>query len=230
LNVRTALLGIFVALTIAFASTTVYESGMRTTLTSTSTSTSTSTVTATSLSTIITTTPVKNTTEALREAYFFHIFEIASEDATALAAQYETNATLLYDYAPLPLHGSINGSANIPRFYEGEDCTCFVFKIPPAVANQTYSITMSNDGKVGNVTSHLIFYGNDPQCPAGGIFSCPSGVAYYYVMGFDISFILQGDYWLISTENVTINSGLCVPVSLSAAGSVLTCPTYQAPS
>ena len=41
LNVRTALLGLFVALTIVFASTTVYESGIRTTLTSTSTSTST---------------------------------------------------------------------------------------------------------------------------------------------------------------------------------------------
>jgi hypothetical protein len=52
LNVRTALLGLFVVLTILFASTTVYESSIRTTLTSTSTSTSTSTVTATSVSTI----------------------------------------------------------------------------------------------------------------------------------------------------------------------------------
>ena len=42
LNARTALLGLFVALTIVFASTTVYELGIRTTLTSTSTSTSTS--------------------------------------------------------------------------------------------------------------------------------------------------------------------------------------------
>jgi hypothetical protein len=37
LNVRTALLGLFVALTIVLASATVYESGIRTTLTSTST-------------------------------------------------------------------------------------------------------------------------------------------------------------------------------------------------
>jgi hypothetical protein len=41
LNARTALLGLFVALTIIFASTTVYESGTRTTVTSTSTTTST---------------------------------------------------------------------------------------------------------------------------------------------------------------------------------------------
>jgi len=41
-------LGLFVALTLAFASTTVYESGTRTTLTSTSTATQTITVTSTS--------------------------------------------------------------------------------------------------------------------------------------------------------------------------------------
>jgi hypothetical protein len=35
LNVKTALMGLFVVLTIVFASTTVYESGIRTTLTST---------------------------------------------------------------------------------------------------------------------------------------------------------------------------------------------------
>ena len=51
LNARTALLGLFVALTIVFASTTLYESGIRTTLTSASTSTSTLTQTMTVTST-----------------------------------------------------------------------------------------------------------------------------------------------------------------------------------
>jgi len=54
LNARTALLGLFVVLTIVFASTTLYESGVRTTLTSTSTATTTSTVTATSVFSTIT--------------------------------------------------------------------------------------------------------------------------------------------------------------------------------
>jgi hypothetical protein len=45
LNARSALLGLFVALTIVLASTTVYEAGTRTTPTSTSTSTSTKTST-----------------------------------------------------------------------------------------------------------------------------------------------------------------------------------------
>ena len=58
MNARTALLGLFVALTIVLASTTVYESGTRTTLTSTSTSTSTSTNTLTS--TVTTTSTLTN--------------------------------------------------------------------------------------------------------------------------------------------------------------------------
>jgi hypothetical protein len=64
LNARTALLGLFVALTIVLASTTVYESGTRTTLTSTSTSTSTLTSTSTSTSTV-------TTTSSLLTAYGF---------------------------------------------------------------------------------------------------------------------------------------------------------------
>ena len=51
MNARSALLGVFVALTIVLASTTVYESGSRTTLTSTNTSTSTLTQTTTVTST-----------------------------------------------------------------------------------------------------------------------------------------------------------------------------------
>ncbi len=103
---------------------------------------------------------------------------------------------------------------------------------PFAIANATYSATMSHDGKEGNVTSRLIFYGNDTQCPAMGIsFQCPSGTAFYAVSVFDISYVLQGDRWLISTENVTIiNTEMCVPLSLSADGSVLTCPIYNVPS
>lgn len=47
MNARSALLGLFVALTLVLASTTVYELGTRTTLTSTSTLTRTTTVTST---------------------------------------------------------------------------------------------------------------------------------------------------------------------------------------
>ncbi len=248
MNVRTSLLGLFVVLTIVFASTTVYESGIRTTLTSTSTSTSTSTVTATSLSTItttsvsvsmVTTTSSANLTKPLTDAYLSHIGAIVSANGTALAAQYGTNATLLYDFPDAtPSQGSYNGSANILYFYgsgfPGDVITYNAgLQVFPtyniAVANDTYSIAISNDLSAANVTSHLVFYGNDPECPIETVvFQCSSGTDFYYVMGFEITYALQGDRWLISTESVTnIDNGLCVPASLSADGSVFTCPTYS---
>src|SRR5438309_1458506 len=75
-------------------------------------STTTDTVTATSVSTI-TTTSFVDPSEAL--AYLSHIGAIESGNATALAAQYETNATLLYasPYGGPPHTGSFHGIANI---------------------------------------------------------------------------------------------------------------------
>ena len=238
------MLGLFVALTIVLASTTVYEAGIRTTLTSTSTSTVTATslsiITTTSVSvSMVTTTSSANLTKPLTGAYLSHIGAIVSANGTALAAQYEANATLLYDFPDVtPSHGTYNGSANILYFYgwgfPGDVITynMGLQAFPTnniAVANDTYSIAISNDLSAANVTSHLVFYGNDPECRIGTVvFQCASGRAYYYVMAFDISYVLHGDRWLISTESVTnIDNGLCVPVSLSADGSVFTCPTYS---
>ena len=234
MNARTALPGIFVALTIVFASTTVYESGIRTTLTSTSTSTvtstSVSTITTTSVSvSVVTTTSSANLTKPLTGAYLSHIGAIISDNATALASQYETNATLLFDSPNF--NGSYSGSANIPYFYgrgfPGDLYSYQVATYSIAAANDTYSIAISNGLGVANVTSQLVFYGNDPECPVVTVdFQCASGTAIYFVMRFDISYVLHGDSWLISTESVTNNtSGFCYPVSLSADGSVLNCPT-----
>jgi hypothetical protein len=247
MNARTALLGLFVALTMVFASTTVYESGIRTTLTSTSTSTTTatsvSTITATSVSvSVVTTTSSANLTQPLADAYLSHIGAIVSANGTALSAQYETSATLLYDFPFVTgPHGSYNGSANILYFYgRGFPGDVYTYQMglqnfPTyniAVANDTYSIAISNDLAAANVTSHLVFYGNDPNCPiATPVFSCSSGTGFYYGMKFDISYVLQGGRWLISTENVTnITNGLCYPYSVSADGSVFACRNYYSPS
>jgi hypothetical protein len=227
LNARTALLGLFVVLTIALASTTVYESGIRTTLTSTSTSTSTAisvsitTTTETSVSTI-TTTSFVNPTKVIEDAYLSHIGAIVSQNATALAAQYETNATLLYTMSPNgnPPNGSFHGSANITRFYEGSAFLLSTY----AVANETHSMTMSNDDKAGNVTSHLVFYGTNTHHHIPG----QQGFAFAYVIGLDLSYVLQGGRWLISTESLTyINAFGCPTEVLSPDGSVLTCPNYS---
>jgi hypothetical protein len=237
LNVKTALTGLFVVLTIVFASTTVYQSGIRTTLTSTSTATSLSTTTSTTTQTT-TVTSTFDLTNALQDAYRSHIGAIVSQNATALAAQYETNATLLYAFqgGASVLDGSVNGIANITRFYDGSlqtnknnsqyvSCVqCFDLKVPFSVANETTSMTVSSDEKAGNVTSRLVFYSTLIRVcddPGFGVY-CN---AQYYAMGFDISYVLQGDRWLISTDRLMyIDNAGCTGASSSPDGSVFYCP------
>jgi hypothetical protein len=195
----------------------------------TSVSTTTDTVTAISVSTITNTTSQTSTvistvdlTKTLADAYLSHIGAIVSQNATALIAQYETNATMLWaspNGGP-PHAGSFDGSANITRFYEKGagffNGSAFFPLSTFAVANETHSITMSNDDKAGKVTSHLIIYGDDA-------IARPEA-AYFYDVSFDISYVLQGDRWLISTENLTYNNfSSCAAISLSPDGNVLTC-------
>ena len=235
LNARSALLVLFVALTIVLASTTVYESGTRTTLTSTSTATSTSTSTATSVSTTTSTTTQTTTvtstfdlTKALTGAYLSHLGAIDSRNATALAPQYEANATLVYAIPyGVPPNGSFDGVANITGFLVQEPAnycfTCFDLKAPFAFANETHSMIVSSDDKAGNVTAHLLFWGvqSPGACYQPGVGSCVAG---YFLMGFDISYVLQGDHWLISTERLTYGGGGgCTSASASPDGSVFHC-------
>lgn len=68
---------------------------------------------------------------------------------------------------------------------------------------------MVSSDESGNVTSHLVFYGtlNYGGCYVPGVGNCDT---IYYAMGFDISYVLQGYRWLISTESLTyVNSSTC---------------------
>jgi hypothetical protein len=163
-----------------------------------------------------------NLTATLAEAYLSHIGAIESQNATVLAAQYETNATLLV------ASQSFDGSGNITGFYAENPCSiCFLVDAHPfypassSVANDTYSIAVSNSGNTGTVTSHLILYGDATHACCYPSFSSN---AYYYVIGFDMSYVLQGDRWLISTESLT-DSGLnyCDAISISPDGNAFTC-------
>ena len=195
----------------------------------TSVSTTTDTVTAITVSTTTTTSvstitafPSVNLTATLAGAYLSHIGAIESQNATALSAQYETNATLLV------ASQSLDGSYNITRFYAENPCSiCFLVDGHPfypassSVANDTYSVGLTNSGNTGKVTSYLKLYGG-----ANGACCYPSFTsnAYYFVIGFDMTYVLQGDRWLISTESLTDNGpNYCNSISISPDGNVLTC-------
>jgi len=194
----------------------------------TSVSTTTDTVTAITVSTTTTTSvstitafPSVNLTTTLAGAYLSHIGAIESQNATALAAQYETNATLQVE------SNRLNGSYNITRFYAENPCSICLLaygSFHPAstsVANDTFSVGLTNSGNTGKVTSYLKFYGG-----ASGVCCYPSFTsnAYYFVIGFDMTYVLQGDRWLISTESLTDNGlNYCDAISISPDGNVLTC-------
>lgn len=204
---------------------------LETTTTVTAPSTSYLTRTQTITSTTTQTTTVTSTfdpAKALAEAYISHISAIASGNATTLAAQYEANATLYAAIPGYPPIGSFHGADNITGYYQEEPTNlcmaCLELKTPFAVANETRSINVSSDDKAGNVTSRLVFYGNTSL--AAGCYFPNVGpcAALTFVLGYDISYVLQGDHWLISTESLSyINSGQCLTISLSPNGSVLTC-------
>lgn len=99
LNARTALLGLFVVLTMVFASTTVYESGTRTTLTSTSTSTSTATSVSTIIGTATTSTTVITTSIVLVSKAAFAL-SVRLDRATYTANQ------------PITVNGSVSPVPN----------------------------------------------------------------------------------------------------------------------
>ena len=176
-----------------------------------------------------TTSTIAANISTIADAYLSHIGALVSENATALAAQYETNATLLYTFPnAVPPHGSFYGSTNITRFYKSEGVPgAFVTNSAGAffplmstfyVANDTYSKTTSHDDNAGNVTSHLIFYSY------GDAAGARPEAAYFYDVSFDISYVLQSDRWLISTESLTYNNfSSCAAITLSPDGKVLTC-------
>jgi len=189
----------------------------------TSVSTTTDTVTTISVSTVTTSSAV-NLSASLASAYLSHIGAIESQNATTLAAQYETNATLITDGYRFgsSVNATYHGVGNITSFYAENPCS--ICSLPygvsypnsHSVANQTYSAAY-HGGDTGSVTSSLVLY-------AGG--SCCYPIAttgvYYYAVSFEMTYVLQGDRWLISTESQTAGGGdFCTTYSF--AGSTLYC-------
>ena len=125
MNARSALLGLFVALTIVLASTTVYESGTRTTLTSTSTSTDTSTSTLTQTTTVTSTTRL--TTSALFSSVLLGntALVLNSSDGLGLTIQVEPslNGSYTFTVRESNLLNSVNNVTEADEWAYRQDST-----------------------------------------------------------------------------------------------------------
>jgi hypothetical protein len=146
MNARTALLGLFVALTIVFASTTLYESTSKTTITSTSTQTETSTTTL---------------QPPVMPSVYEWVYHLQSRDSNSLASMYALGANLTWtgDITGLsPVVGTYEGRGHIEILYGswlGNDTALSANitnysqeTIGPGVENVTFSLTMVGNSPV----------------------------------------------------------------------------------
>lgn len=146
MNARTALLGLFVALTIVLASTTLYESTSKTTMTSTSTQTETSTTTL---------------QPPVMPSVYEWAYYVQSRDADSLASMYAplANVTWTGDTSGLsPLGGTYEGRGHIEILYGswlGKDSSLSANitnfsqeTTSPSVEDVTFSLTMAGNSSV----------------------------------------------------------------------------------
>ena len=110
MNTRSALPALFVALTIVFASTTVYESGARTTMTSTSMSTHTLTSTLTQTMTVTSTTRL--TTSALASSVLLGNTALILNSSDGLGLTIQAEPTLNGNYTFTVRESNILNSVN----------------------------------------------------------------------------------------------------------------------
>jgi hypothetical protein len=136
LNVRTSLLGLFVALTIVLASTTVYESGIRTTSTSTSTLTQYSTINAISVTTATSTSTSVSTQDV-----------IITTTQSGAATNYSSVATVT-GYGSAVFHTSNkiwNFSVTLNNLeYAGQGDTVYAYVNLTNISNQTQKVREVN--------------------------------------------------------------------------------------
>ena len=140
MNARTALLGLFVALTIVFASTTLYESTSKTTITSTSTQTETSTTTL---------------QPPVMPSVYEWVYYVQSRDVIQLGNMYAPTANITWTGDIVGLAGTYNGRANIKILYGST-----IGKFTAASASISNYNQETASPSVENVTFFLAMTGN----------------------------------------------------------------------
>jgi hypothetical protein len=140
-----------------------------------------------------------NSTQQVMSAYTAHLQSIGSESLTALDAEYESNATLaLTGSAGGGLGGRYESAASIGTFYQ------MMFSsigFPTMnIANESYAVDVSGNGKEAIVNSNFTIYGND----TGFSYMIePSGITVYRAdIRTAVSYIHLGNTWFISNETL----------------------------
>jgi hypothetical protein len=163
------------------------------------------TATYTKVTTVTTTnSPVTRTSTAtvtvdpgqeVSDAYSIFFQNIESRNATALAAEYQDNATLnVYGYTD-GVGGSYNGSANIFSFYNALLSNGVLATVN--LKNVTYGIYVSETGQSAEVSSMFTMHGS-------GFFyggNSENAGTYNATVRSVTSYALVGEEWLITSDS-----------------------------
>ena len=160
MNVRIALLGLFVGLTVVLASTTVYEAGSRTTVTSTSVVTVVSSSTLTQTSTVTATSTTVDVSPPCVTSYTY-----PTNPISVLVATSGSTASICVKY-----WDPENTTVSEPTFhdvYQVNSSGSYLvtsIRVVPSASSVTFEV--ANQGQVQNVTYSVIV----PANVTGGIY------------------------------------------------------------
>jgi hypothetical protein len=186
LNVRTALLSLFVVLTIIFASTTLYESATRTTTVSTTTST-----------TVVSS--ISSAYNQVADSYAEHLLLLEGQWPFPFLTGYSPNATVEWRGAAGRWDGNYTGSGALGNVTMGSP-----------LWNQQYLLVYCENQTIttkdGNwiINSSFDFAGNNTGGP--GVYTPPFVGAFWGTVTAQDSYAYVDNMWLIVNETWTFLS------------------------
>lgn len=141
MNVRNALLALFVALTVVLASTTAYEAGVKTTVTSTTTSTVVTTVST-----------VPSAYGQVATAYENHLLDLVAINTSSFLGGYWKNATVQWKGFSGGCDGNYTGASEFSPLF----ATLMSDQQYIIVTNESQTIKQTGDNWVVTSTIYLV--------------------------------------------------------------------------
>jgi len=185
LNVRTALLGLFVVLTIVFASTTFYESTTTTTIVSTTTSIAVSTI--------------PSAYNQVANSYVEHLLLLEGQYPFPFLTGYSPNATIEWKGGAGRWDGNYTGAGALGNVTLGSP-----------LWNQQYLLVYCENQTIATkdgywiVNSSFDFAGNNTGGP--GVYTPPFVGAFWGTVAAQDSYAYVDKMWLIVNETWTFQS------------------------
>jgi hypothetical protein len=174
----------------------------------------TETITSTATSTI-------DSTQSVSAAYAAYLRNLKSENTTGLAAEYESQASLVWGYAPSTGADEggrrIVGVANITQLFYSNFCPSLCLFDTVNLANETHVVSIAGNGTEATLDSNITIYGNSTggTNPPGFYtrsYADTAALNFSYVLAADGNWLISNETWIYTTYNFcALGSAPCGP-------------------